>query len=163
MKSYKQLRGAITESSYQSAFDAVGMRGRVGPQDSDNSLDFNRNLSDLSRQSIARINTFLGALTAKPYINPAEALRQAQGRLQMIGLNFDIPKSLCGRMDVEEAVAENLPLTRFGGTLRSDGTTYSYSVDDGITPFLGHGLSLRVEAQRLTNGLVQVQAMVVHE
>jgi hypothetical protein len=34
-------------------------------------------------------------------------------------------------------------------------------MDDGITPVLGHGLMMQVETQRLTNGLIQVQAMVV--
>lgn len=159
MKSFKQLRQTIRESSYPSAFDAVGTKGRVGPMDSDNSLDFGKNLSDLSRQSIARINTYLGALSAKPYINPAEALKQAQGRLQMIGLNFDIPRDFCSTM--EEDTAGTLPLTRFGGTLRSDGSTYGYFHDDGITPMLGHGLALRVETQKLSSGLVQVQAMIV--
>lgn len=160
MKSFKELRQTISESSYQSAFDAVGTRGRVGPQDSDNSLDFNQNLSDLSRQSIARINTYLGALGAKPYINPAEALKQAQGRLQMIGLNFDIPKDFSATME-ETETSNILPLVRFGGVLGADGSVYGYTKDDGIAPMLGHGLGLRVETQKLTNGLVQVQAMVV--
>ena len=160
MKSFKELRRTISESSYPAAFDVVGTRGRVGPQDSDNSLDFGRNLADLSRQSIARINTYLGALGAKPYINPVEALRQAQGRLQMVGLDFQIPKEFATSVEESESMT-SFPLTRFGGTLRSDGTTYGYSMDDGITPVLGHGLSMQVETQRLTNGLVQVQAMIV--
>lgn len=160
MKSFKELRRTISESSYPAAFDAVGTRGRVGPQDSDNSLDFGQNLADLSRQSIARINTYLGALGAKPYINPVEALRQAQGRLQMVGLDFQIPKDFATTVEESESMT-SFPLTRFGGTLRSDGTTYGYSMDDGITPVLGHGLSMQVETQRLTNGLVQVQAMIV--
>jgi len=160
MKSFKQLRKTITESHGNSAFDAIGTRGRVGPQDSDNSLDFGQNLSDLSRQSIARINTYLGALGAKPYINPMEALKQAQGRLQMIGLDFQIPKTFCTTVEESETNA-TFPLTRFGGTLRSDGSTYGYTMDDGITPVLGHGLVMQVETQRLTNGLIQVQAMIV--
>jgi hypothetical protein len=160
MKSFKELRKTINESSYPSAFDAVGTRGRVGPQDSDNSLEFGRNLADLSRQSIARINTYLGALGAKPYINPMEALKQAQGRLQMVGLDFHIPKDFCTTVE-ESETTNTFPLTRFGGTLRSDGTTYGYEMDDGITPVLGHGLMMQVETQRLTNGLIQVQAMVV--
>jgi hypothetical protein len=160
MKSFKSLRQTIRESAFPSAFDAVGTRGRIGPQDGDNSLDFNQNLSDLSRQSIARINTYLGALAAKPYINPAEALKQAQGRLQMIGLNFDIPRDFCSTME-EDTSAGILPLVRFGGTLRADGSTYGYTNDDGISPMLGHGLALKVETQKLPSGLVQVAAMVV--
>jgi len=160
MKSFKELRHTIRESAYPAAFDAVGTRGRVGPQDSDNSLDFNQNLSDLSRQSIARINTYLGALAAKPYINPAEALKQAQGRLQMIGLNFDISRDFCSTME-EDTSAGILPLVRFGGALGADGSVYGYTKDDGISPMLGHGLALRVETQRLPSGLVQVAAMIV--
>ena len=161
MKSFKELRKTITESSHgNSAFDAIGTRGRVGPQDGDNSLDFGQNLSDLSRQSIARINTYLGALGAKPYINPMEALKQAQGRLQMFGFDFSIPKDFCTTVE-ETETSSMFPLTHFGGTLRADGTAYGYTKDDGISPILGHGLVMHVETQRLTNGLVQVQAMIV--
>jgi hypothetical protein len=96
----------------------------------------------------------------QPYINPAEALKQAQGRLQMIGLNFDISRDFCSTME-EDTSAGILPLVRFGGALGADGSVYGYTKDDGISPMLGHGLALRVETQRLPSGLVQVAAMIV--
>jgi hypothetical protein len=160
MKSYKQLRKTINENApYQSAYDGSGSVGRVGPQDGDNSLDGNYNLSSLSPVAITRINTYLGALSAKPYIDPVSALKQAQGRLQMIGLDFTMTKDCAIRLSTQ--TEEIIPLVRFGGTLRADGSVYGYTKDDGITHLLGHGLALRVETHKLPSGLTQVHAMIV--
>lgn len=161
MKSFKDLRQNIQEVAYGAPYDMMGTRGRVGPQDSDNALDgTDINLSSLSPAAISRINTYLGAMCAKPYIDPVSAIKQAQGRLQMIGLDFTMPK------DFSEAVSamhceKMLPLVRFGGVFGSDGTTYGTKHDDGITPKLGHGLSLKVETHKMPNGLTQVHALIV--
>lgn len=161
MKSFKDLRQNIQEVAYGSPFEMVGTRGRVGPQDGDNAVDgTDINLSSLSPAAISRINTYLGAMCAKPYIDPVSALKQAQGRLQMIGLDFLMPK------DFTEAVSaahceKMLPLVRFGGGFGMDGSQYGYTKDDGITPKLGHGLALRVETHKMPNGLTQVHALIV--
>ena len=161
MKSYKQLRKTINENApHQSAYDASGSVGRVGPQDGDNALDgTDINLSSLSNAAIARINTYLGALSAKPYIDPVSALKQAQGRLQMVGLDFHMDRDCAMRLSTQ--TEELLPLVRFGGVFGSDGTTYDTKHDDGIVPMLGHGLALRVETHKLPSGLTQVHAMIV--
>lgn len=160
MKSYKELRKTIREQHGASEpFGSFAMRGRVGPQDGDNALDADMNLSSLSQGAIARINTYLGALSAKPYINPAAALQQAQGRLQMIGLNFNLTNECAMRLSTQ--TEEIIPLVRFGGVFGTDGSTYSTTHDDGITPQLGHGLAIRVETHRLPNGLTQVHAQIV--
>jgi len=160
MKSYKELRKTIGEQHGASEpFSAFTSRGRVGPQDGDNSLDADMNLSSLTPGAIARINTYLGALSAKPYIDPMAALKQAQGRLQMIGLNFDLTKDCAMRLSTQ--TEEIIPLVRFGGVFGSDGTTYGTSHDDGITPKLGHGLAIRVETHKLPNGLTQIHAQIV--
>lgn len=160
MRSFKELRKTINETAAYAPFDTIGTRGRVGPQDGDNALDgTDINLSSLSNAAIARINTYLGALSAKPYIDPISALKQAQGRLQMIGLDFHIDRECAIRLSTQ--TEEMLPLVRFGGVFGSDGTNYETSHDDGITPMLGYGLSLRVETNKLPSGLTQVHAMIV--
>jgi len=160
MRSFKELRKTINETAAYAPFETVGTRGRVGPQDGDNALDgTDINLSSLSDAAIARINTYLGAISAKPYIDPVSALTQAQGRLQMIGLDFHMDRECAMRLSTQ--TEEMLPLVRFGGVFGSDGTTYGTSHDDGITPMLGHGLALRVETNKLPNGLTQVHAMIV--
>lgn len=160
MRSFKELRKTINETAAYAPFDTIGTRGRVGPQDGDNALDgTDINLSSLSNAAIARINTYLGALSAKPYIDPISALKQAQGRLQMIGLDFHIDRECAIRLSTQ--TEEMLPLVRFGGVFGSDGTNYGTSHDDGITPMLGYGLSLRVETNKLPSGLTQVHAMIV--
>jgi hypothetical protein len=160
MKSYKEIRKTIREMHGGSEpYGVFAGRGRVGPQDGDNALDADMNLSSLTPAAIDRINTYLGALSAKPYIDPVSALKQAQGRLQMIGLNFDLTKECQMRLSTQ--TEDMIPLVRFGGVFGSDGTTYSTSHDDGITPKIGHGLALRVETHKLPNGMTQVQAQIV--
>lgn len=160
MKSYKELRKTIREQhSASEPFGTYGSRGRVGPQDGDNSLDADMNLSSLTPGAISRINTYLGALSAKPYIDPVAALKQAQGRLQMIGLDFNMSKDCAIRLSTQ--TEEIIPLVRFGGVFGTDGTTYGTTHDDGITPKLGHGLAIRVETNKLPNGLTQVHAQIV--
>lgn len=158
MRSFKELRKTINET-HRTA-DTAGISGRVGPQDGDNALDgTDINLSSLSDAAITRINTYLGALSAKPYIDPISALKQAQGRLQMIGLDFHLDRDCAVRLSAQ--TEEMLPLVRFGGGYGADGKTYGVNHDDGITPMLGHGLALRVETNKLPNGLTQVYAMIV--
>ena len=161
MRSFKELKKTITEANaYGAPFDITETRARVGPQDGDNALDgTDINLSSLSNAAIARINTYLGALSAKPYIDPVSALKQAQGRLQMVGLDFHMDRDCAMRLSTQ--TEELLPLVRFGGVFGSDGTTYDTKHDDGIVPMLGHGLALRVETHKLPSGLTQVHAMIV--
>ena len=161
MRSFKELKKTITEANaYGVPFDMAEDCARVGPQDGDNALDgTDINLSSLSNAAITRINTYLGALSAKPYIDPVSALKQAQGRLQMIGLDFHMDRDCAMRLSTQ--TEELLPLVRFGGVFGSDGTTYDTKHDDGIVPMLGHGLALRVETHKLPSGLTQVHAMIV--
>lgn len=161
MKSFKEIRKTIREmTAFASPYETLGARMRVGPQDGDNALDgTDINLSSLSEKAIARINTYLGALSAKPYIDPVSALKQAQGRLQMVGLNFTMGQNCAAEM--QEQTESIFPLVRFGGVFGSDGTTYGTTHDDGITPKLGYGLALRVETHKLPSGLVQIHAQIV--
>jgi hypothetical protein len=155
MKSYKELRKLINEVTV-----TVGSGYRVSPLNGDsNAMDNDINLSSLSNVAVSRINAYLGAMAAKPYINPMEALKQAQGRLQMVGLDFQMVKDCEMRLKEEEGMS--FPLTRFGGGFGVDGTSYDYKSDDGITPKLGHGLSLHVRTHPLPNGLTQVEAQIV--
>lgn len=155
MKSYKELRKLINEVTV-----TVGSGYRVSPLNGDsNAMDNDINLSSLSSAAISRINAYLGAMSAKPYINPVDALKQAQGRLQMVGLDFNMGRDCEMRLKEEDGHA--FPLTRFGGGFGMDGTSYDYESDDGITPKLGHGLALHVRTHPLPNGLTQIEARIV--
>jgi hypothetical protein len=160
MKSFKEIRKTIREMAAHAPYEVMGSRGRVGPQDGDNALDgTDINLSALSEKAIARINTYLGALSAKPYIDPVSALKQAQGRLQMVGLDFEMGKNCAAQMEEQ---TENLyPLVRFGGVYGVDGSSYDPKSTDGISEKLGYSLALRVETHKLSNGLTQVHAQIV--
>lgn len=161
MKSFKEIRKTIREmAAFASPYEVTGGRVRVGPQDGDNALDgTDINLSSLSEKAIARINTYLGALSAKPYIDPVSALKQAQGRLQMVGLDFTMSKNCAAEM--QEQTESLFPLVRFGGVYGMDGTSYDPKNTDGILEKLGYSLALRVETHKLPSGLVQVHAQIV--
>ena len=63
MRSFKEMRRVINEfHDYGGHAPTAGWRGRVGPMDGQNSLDFNQNLSKLMPNEIDRINTYLGAI-----------------------------------------------------------------------------------------------------
>ena len=79
--------------------------------------------------------------------------------MQIIGLDFAVTRECAARLSTQ--TEEMIPLVRFGGTLRADGSVYGYTKDDGITHMLGHGLALRVETHKLPSGLTQVHAMIV--
>lgn len=155
MKKFKELRQLVNETTV-----TVGSGVRVQPLAGDtNALDGDINLSSLTPAAISRINTYLGAMAAKPYIHPMEALKNAKGRLQMIGLDFQMGKDCEMRLKEEEG--HSFPLVRFGGAFGADGSQYGYTQDDGITPKLGHGLALHVQTALLPNGMTQVQAQIV--
>lgn len=155
MRRFKELRQTISEVTV-----TLGAGVRVSPLAGDtNALDGDINLSSLTPAAISRINTYLGAIAAKPYIHPMEALKQAQGRLQMIGLDFQMSRDCEMRLKEEEG--HSFPLVRFGGVLGADGSQYGYTVDDGITPKLGHGLALHVRTHPLPSGMTQIEAQIV--
>lgn len=154
MRKFKELRQTITESHGMGGY----ARTRVGPQDGDNGQDFNQNLAQLNPAQIDRINTFLGALASKPYLDPNQALKEAQSKLSIVGIQFNLTNG-----DDLRASGERLyPLKVFGGSFGADGTTYGYKpADDNIERRLGHTLALSVTSQTTSTGMTALTAAIV--
>ena len=154
MRKFKELRQSINESHGMGGF----ARSRVGPQDGDNGQDFNQNLAQLNPAQIDRINIFLGALASKPYLDPNQALREAQSKLSTIGLQFNLNNDEDLRVDGERLY----PIKLFGGSFGADGTTYGYKpADDNIERRLGHTLGLSVSTQQTSTGMTALRASII--
>jgi hypothetical protein len=156
MKKFRDLRENLNEDS-ESYYDA---RYRVGPLGGNNEVDqSDAAIFDLARPgSVRRINSYLGAASAKPALDPNSVLRQIQRKLSMIGLQFSIPTSdLSSRArygfdgETEEddggegVTVREYPLTYLGGRFGVLDDSGKIGYDDGISHRLGHGLKLRVE------------------
>jgi len=155
MRSFKNLRQTILEYHQSNPFS--GWRGRVGPMDGQNSLDFNQNLSKLMPNEIDRINTYLGAISAKPYINPDEAFKEIWNSLHSIGLSFTPNKGDSLRVEGERVYELDL----FGGYFGSDGSTYDYTKENMVQRKLGHKLGLMITSKRTMDGATNLSAQIV--
>lgn len=154
MKSFKSIRKTIIEQSDEyTGFS----RRRIGPLDGDNSMDFNQNLAQLNPSEIDRINTYLGALSAKPYLDPNQALREVHSKLSTTGLHFDVN----WKDDFRTSGERVYPISLFGGSFGSDGKTYGTSSDDNVERRLGHKLGLIVSSQPTSSGMTNLRAEIV--
>lgn len=160
MRSFKEMRRVIKESHQHagSSHAVNGWRGRIGPMDGQNSLDFNQNLSKLMPNEIDRINTYLGAVSAKPYLNPNEAFKEIWNTLHSIGLSFTPNKGDDLRVEGERMYELDL----FGGYFGSDGSTYDTTRENMIERKLGHRLGLSVTARRTMEGATSLAARIVN-
>jgi hypothetical protein len=151
---FKELRKKLREAFQTVPTVTAGYK--VGPMDGDNAVDFNANLGDLSEKNLDKINAFVGALCAKPYMDPDAALAQLQQKLSTIGLVFNYKMgqgSFQGKM--------SFPISYLGGSYGTDVYTYSPDFDDGISRRYGYGLALSVNSMKLDNGLTQLYAKVM--
>jgi hypothetical protein len=156
MRKFKELRKTISETS--TGLDISGInRPRVGPMDSDNGIDFNQNLSQLNPSEVDRINMFLGALSAKPYLDPNQAIKEAQSKLSTVGLQFN----LSNNDDLRKSGERIYPLSLFGGSFGSDGKTYGTSTDDNIERKIGYKLGLMVTSVPTSTGMTSLKAEIM--
>jgi|APGre2960657404_1045060.scaffolds.fasta_scaffold10816_2 hypothetical protein len=154
MKSFKSIRKIINETFQEyTGFS----RRRVGPLDSDNSMDFNQNLAQLNPSEIDRFNIYLGALSSKPYLDPNQAFREVHSKLSITGLHFDVD----WKDDLRKSGERVYPLSLFGGSFGSDGKTYGTSTDDNIERKLGHKLGLMVTSTPTSTGMTTLRAEVI--
>jgi hypothetical protein len=157
MRSFKEMRRVINESHNHASYASTGWRGRIGPMDSQNSLDFNQNLTKLMPNEIDRINTYLGAISAKPYINPDEAFKEIWNTFHSIGLNFTPTKGDSLRVEGDRVYELDL----FGGYFGSDGSTYDYTKENMIERKLGHRLGLMISSKKTMEGATNLAAKIV--
>jgi len=155
---FKELRKKLSEAfqTVPTVTSGVFANNKVGPMDGDNAVDFNANLGDLSEKNLDKINAFVGALMAKPYLDPDAAIAQLQQKLMTIGLVFNYKQgqgSFQGKL--------SLPLTYLGGSYGTDVYTYAPDFDDGISRRYGYGLALEIVSQKTEEGLVKLTAKVV--
>lgn len=159
MRSFKEMRKVIREyREHGGGHATTGWIGRVGPMDGQNSLDFNQNLSKLMPNEIDRINTYLGAVSAKPYINPNEAFKEIWNSLHSIGLSFNMNKGDDLRVEGHRVYELDL----FGGYFGSDGTEHDTSRENMIERKLGHRLGLEVCSKRTMEGATSLAARIVN-
>jgi len=160
MRRFKEIRKVIREFYDTPAGSAPsGLRGRVGPQDGQNAVDFNQNLAKLNPGEVSRINTYLGALSAKAYINPNEAMKEIWNSLSSIGLNFKLIQG----DDLYRPGTRCYELNLFGGSFGADGTRYGYNPpDDNIERKIGVKLGLEVTSQPTSGGRVALHARIVN-
>lgn len=163
MRKFKELRQTISEhTGYGAAggFDLSGFsHARVGPMDSPSQgQDFNQNLSQLHPAQMDRINTFLGALAAKPYLDPFQAMREIQSKLSTVGLTFQITDG----PSLRSMGSRIYPISLFGGSFGADGSTYGYKpADDNIERRLGYKLGLMVTSMPTSTGMTSLKAKIV--
>ena len=120
---FKDLRKKLAEALLPTDTYGGYVAGtKVGSMDTqDNAVDnVNASVHQLSQRELQRLNTFVGALEAKCYIDPNTAINQMKQKLFTQGISFDFN---------QEAMLEDgvhaFPLKQFGGREGMDGTSYT--------------------------------------
>lgn len=156
---FKDLRKKLAEGLFTAdTYGGYVVGTKVGPMDTqDNAVDQpEASVHQLSQKEIQRLNTFVGAVEGKCYIDPNIALNQMKQRLSSQGISFDFN---------QEAMLEDgthlFPLKQYGGRQGFDGTSYNPVKDDGISHRLGHGLDLMVAVRKESNGMTHMSAKIV--
>jgi hypothetical protein len=155
---FKDLRKKIEEGMFPTdAYGGYVSGTRVGPLDSqDNAVDApEASIHQLSMKEIDRLNTFVGAMEDKCYIDPMVAVNNMKQKLQSQGISFDFNNDA-----MLKDGTHLFPLKQFGGRKGFDGTSYDPIDDDGISHRLGHGLDLVLTVAKESNGLTRMSAKV---
>ena len=104
-------------------------------------------------KTIERINAFLGSMGNMEYLVPEHALNKMQEKLGRLAISFDMP-------DLAEDGGEvSVPLTQFGG--RSGKDENGDVNDDGISPRVEGGLSLKIMHEKTAAGTHFIRAKIV--
>jgi len=110
-------------------------------------------LNDIKNpESLQQLNALVGTIGIREYLNPKGALVQLQGKLQTIGLSFDIPAMTEGKGTA------SAPLTQYGG-ITGKGIDTAIDALDNENP--AEGLNLQIEYETTPYGLTKVYAKIV--
>ena len=130
---------------------------RVGPMDGPMAADDvdtgAHNLQDPA--SLERVNGFVQAIGAKPYMNPYYAVNRLWTQLQAIGVSFDVNAA---KFAQDSGVVE-LPLTQFGSRYGFSDMDGVVKKDDGISGRVPGGLKLVIHYVK-TKGLTTLEANI---
>ena len=115
------------------------------------------NIFDISDPKILDLlDTYVGTIGERTYVNPYTPIRALQTKLSTIGLFFS------DRVNVKEGSELELPLMQFGGRYgRLSDESAEITSDDGITNKLGHGLALQLSFFKEENGRWGIRAAIV--
>jgi hypothetical protein len=155
---FKDLRKKIEEAMLPTDVYGGYVSGtRVGPLDSqDNAVDApETSIHQLSAKEIDRLNTFVGAVEDKCYIDPVVAIGNMKQKLQSQGISFEF--------NTDSTLNDGMhlfPLKQFGGRKGFDGSSYNPIDDDGISHRLGHGLNLVLNVAKESNGMTKMSARI---
>jgi hypothetical protein len=114
-------------------------------------VDFSNDLAD--SRTLARINSFLGAMGDIEYLVPEHALNKMQEKLGRLALSFDMPT-----LDEDGGIL-TVPLTQFGGRFGKDEN--GDINDDGISHRIEGGLQLEIVHEPTGGGTHFVRARIV--
>ena len=161
MKTYKEFKTTLSELSESGQGEytpsAPNFAGTaVGGRDAKDSIV---PLHDIGNpEAMGAINAFIEQYTSQEYINPRQAIAQLRSRLNTVGFHFDFQPN----GTVEEG-SEDYPISLFGGRYGWDVDKGDVAEDDGITPKLGYGISLRVNYAIAESGLYKISAKIVRQ
>ena len=150
MRKFKELRDFLKESEYTPTTDtwksAYSDYGVYRIED---------------KEQLNKINAFIHNFTEKAFIEPRHAMSQLRHRLNLAGLDFEMPHSNA----IEEGT-KSYKINRFGGEFGTTPThnlmTDSFYKSDGIShQNNGVGMTLRCSYTVNESGLYNIKAMIV--
>ena len=112
---------------------------------------------------IDAINAMLYTFSCRDYINPDSILGVVQQKLNLMGLDFALPKTtLSDGLSTFELVQYGSPqLGVYGQNPYDDVNKHGFKQGDGIKEKLGHSLALTVNIQKQPNHLRKVSLVIV--
>tara|TARA_B100001113_G_scaffold3066_1_gene2586 strand:- start:10 stop:408 length:399 start_codon:yes stop_codon:yes gene_type:complete len=114
-------------------------------------VDEDGNLMDLSDDAvIEKLNSFVGAIGMKEYLNPEGAINELRQKLMRVGINF-------GNVNVTEEQEEiSVPLVKHGGVYGKD----TDSAPEEVVNTMESGRSIRFVFEKLPTGTHKVFAQI---
>ena len=114
-------------------------------------VDEDGNLMDLSDDAvIEKLNSFVGAIGMKEYLNPEGAINELRQKLMRVGINF-------GNVNVTEEQEEiSVPLVKHGGVYGKD----TDSAPEEVVNETESGRSIRFVFEKLPTGTHKVFAQI---
>ena len=130
---------------------AVGVSTSNSPEDSNIGA---HNIQD--EKVLERVNSFVGSIADKEYLNPQQAVDELKEKLGRIGLGFD------AKIEGDKG-SQTVEVKQFGGRFGKDTDSKPEDVinDDGISHKKEGGLKLEINHETMSNNTSKVFAKLV--